>query len=121
MTLDKKIDELAATARLFDPLKIGGLVIRNRLAVAPMTRVSATEAGHATARMADYYAAFAEGGFGLVISEGLYTDQFWSQGYLYQPGMSDDAQRGAWKPVVDRVQTAGAHFIAQLMHAGALS
>ncbi|TCU20536.1 NADH:flavin oxidoreductase [Rhizobium sullae] len=112
--------ERADTARLFNPLKIGQLEIRNRLAVAPMTRVSATEAGHATARMSDYYGGFAEGGFGLVITEGLYTDQLFSQGYLFQPGLSDDVQRDAWKPIVERVHAGGARFVAQLMHAGAL-
>lgn len=111
----------AATARLFDPLTIGSLQLPNRLAVAPMTRVSATEAGHATARMSDYYGGFAEGGFGLVLTEGLYTDQAFSQGYRFQPGLSDAVQRDAWKPVVDRVHAGGARFIAQLMHAGALS
>ncbi len=44
--------ESATTARIFDPLTINGLKIRNRVAVAPMTRVSATEQGHATDRMA---------------------------------------------------------------------
>ena len=111
----------ADTARLFDPLKIGRLEIGNRIGVAPMTRISATEAGHATTRMSDYYGRFAEGGFGLVITEGLYTDQAFSQGYHFQPGLADDAQRDAWKPLVARVRAGGARFIAQLMHAGALS
>jgi 2,4-dienoyl-CoA reductase-like NADH-dependent reductase (Old Yellow Enzyme family) len=121
VTITSTSKERPAGACLFEPLTIGGLEISNRLAVAPMTRVSATEAGHATARMGDYYAAFAKGGFGLLITEGLYPDQAWSQGYLYQPGLSDDAQRDTWKPIVDRVHAAGGRFIAQLMHAGALS
>ncbi|MFS0772763.1 NADH:flavin oxidoreductase [Sphingomonas sp. 1P08PE] len=111
----------AAAARFFDPLTIGGLAIRNRLAVAPMTRVSATDTGHATGRMADYYAAFADGGFGLIITEGLYPDEIWSQGYLHQPGLADDTQGDSWRPIVERVHAAGARFIAQLMHAGAIS
>ena len=53
--------------------------------------------------MADYYGDFAAGGFGLVITEGIYTDQAYAQGYLLQPGLADDAQRDAWRPVVDRV------------------
>lgn len=110
-----------ATDRLFAPFKIGAMDIPNRLAVAPMTRVSATETGCATPRMRDYYGSFADGGFGLIITEGLYTDQAFSQGYLFQPGLSDAAQRDAWKPVADRVHASGARFIAQLMHAGALS
>lgn len=113
--------ERADLARLFDPLTIGRLQLRNRIAVAPMTRVSATETGHATDRMADYYSAFAKGGFGLVITEGLYTDQAWSQGYHYQPGLADETQRDAWAGIVDRVHDDGARIFAQLMHAGALS
>ncbi|HWL68834.1 MAG TPA: NADH:flavin oxidoreductase [Geminicoccus sp.] len=121
MAASASTGERPDTARLFNPLKIGQLEFRNRLAVAPMTRVSATAAGHATARMSDYYGGFAEGGFGLVITEGLYTDQAFSQGYLFQPGLSDDTQCEAWKPIVERVHAGGARFVAQLMHAGALS
>ncbi|MGE7991672.1 NADH:flavin oxidoreductase [Pseudomonas sp. NPDC089554] len=112
---------MSAITRLFDPLNLGALALGNRLAVAPMTRVSATQSGDATARMAQYYASFAEGGFGLVITEGIYTDERWSQGYFHQPGLANTAQREAWRPVVERVHAAGARIIAQLMHAGALS
>ncbi|WCM93736.1 NADH:flavin oxidoreductase [Acidovorax sp. NCPPB 2350] len=106
---------------LFAPVAIGPLRLKNRLAVAPMTRVSATADGRATARMADYYAEFAAGGFGLIITEGVYTDKAFSQGYLFQPGLADDLQRDAWRPVVERVQEAGGKIVVQLMHAGAIS
>ncbi|WP_149193054.1 NADH:flavin oxidoreductase [Luteimonas suaedae] len=111
----------SSVAPLFAPLALGGLALRNRTAVAPMTRVSASADGHATARMADYYRAFAAGGFGLVVSEGIYTDQAHAQGYLFQPGLADHSQREAWRPVVEDVHRHGARMIAQLMHAGALS
>ena len=111
----------APRQRLFDPIAIGSMQLPNRLAVAPMTRVSATEEGRATAQMQDYYRSFAEGGFGLVITEGIYTDKAWSQGYLRQPGLSDGAQCDAWRPNVRDVHASGARVVAQLMHAGALS
>ena len=111
----------ATPATLFTPLRVGQRDLPNRLAVAPMTRVSATADGRATGQMADYYEAFAAGGFGLVITEGIYTDKAHAQGYLFQPGLSDDAQRDAWRPVVERVHAQGGRIIAQLMHAGALS
>lgn len=114
-------DTVKAYAGLFQPLRVGGLSLPNRLAVAPMTRVSATAEGHATKQMADYYEAFAAGGFGLVITEGLYTDKAYAQGYLFQPGLADDAQRDAWRTVVDHVHAHGGRIVAQLMHAGALS
>lgn len=101
--------------------KLGTLALANRLAVAPMTRVSATADGEATAEMADYYAAFARGGFGLILTEGIYTDTSHSQGYLNQPGLATDAHVRAWRQVVDAVHANGVPIVAQLMHAGALS
>lgn len=106
---------------LLDAASLAGLPLRNRLAVAPMTRVSATPDGRPTPRMVEYYRAFADGGFGLVITEGVYTDKVFSQGYLRQPGLTDNAQVEAWRDVVDAVHGAGGKIVAQLMHAGALS
>jgi 2,4-dienoyl-CoA reductase-like NADH-dependent reductase (Old Yellow Enzyme family) len=98
-----------------------GAALRNRLAVAPMTRVSALEDGTPSQTMHDYYARFARGGFGLVITEGLYTDQAFSQGYRYQPGLADDEQARGWVAINQDIHRHGARIFAQLMHAGALS
>ncbi len=106
---------------ILTPYDINNLSIRNRLAVAPMTRVSATETGLATDAMARYYERFAKGGFGLVITEGIYTDQRFSQGYPFQPGITDPAQTLAWRAVTDRIHAQEAAVFAQIMHAGALS
>lgn len=109
------------TGSLLAPAALGGLSLRNRLVVAPMTRVSATADGRPTPHMTGYYRSFAEGGFGLIISEGIYPDKAFSQGYLYQPGLADEAQAAGWRDVVEAVHAAGGKMIAQLMHAGALS
>src|SRR3546814_11728424 len=74
----------------------------------------------ATTRMAAYYRTFAEGGFGLVITEGIYTDRAYAQGYLDQPGLTDAAQTEAWRVVVEGVYAAGGKIIGYFMHAGAL-
>ena len=109
------------TDALYAPKDINGLVAKNRFAVAPMTRITATDDGRATETMARYYERFARGGFGTVITEGIYPDQAFSQAYLYQPGISDDAQATAWKSVVVGIKAHGARAVAQLMHAGAIS
>jgi 2,4-dienoyl-CoA reductase-like NADH-dependent reductase (Old Yellow Enzyme family) len=98
-----------------------GLSLANRLAVAPMTRVTATAEGLPTERMVEYYRGFARGGFGLLFSEGTYPDKAYSQGYMNQPGLADDAQAHAWRAVTSAVHAEGSKIIAQLMHAGALS
>lgn len=108
-------------ATLFSPTAIGDVELTNRIALAPMTRVSATADGLATERMAAYYRAFAEGGFGLLITEGLYIDDQASQGYLFQPGIANSAHVEAWQTVVDGVHTSGSKYFAQLMHAGSQS
>jgi 2,4-dienoyl-CoA reductase-like NADH-dependent reductase (Old Yellow Enzyme family) len=104
-----------------EPFRLGGLDLANRFAVAPMTRVSALADGVPAAQMAEYYARYARGGFGLVITEGTYTDAAYAQGYLHQPGIVTEAHREGWKPVVRGVHEAGAKIVLQLMHAGALS
>lgn len=109
------------TSTLFTPIVINGHTIKNRLVVAPMTRTSATPEGTATETMTRYYERFARGGFGAVSTEGVYTDQAFAQGYINQPGMTDDIQANAWKPVVSGIKTHGALAIAQIMHAGAIS
>jgi 2,4-dienoyl-CoA reductase-like NADH-dependent reductase (Old Yellow Enzyme family) len=104
-----------------NPQRIGAFDLSNRLAVAPMTRVSASPDGTPTGEMADYYRDFARGGFGVVITEGTYTDTTHSQGYMNQPGLAIDAHVDGWRRVVDGVHAEGVPVIAQLMHAGALS
>ncbi|MDP9889541.1 NADH:flavin oxidoreductase [Pseudarthrobacter enclensis] len=106
---------------LWTPFSIGSTELPNRVALAPMTRVSATEDGHATGRMASYYSRFAAGGFGLLITEGIYTDTTHSQGYLFQPGLATTEQAESWAKVVDAVHARGSRIFAQLMHAGAQS
>ena len=105
---------------LFSPGAIGAAALPNRAAVAPMTRVSANPDGTATAQMAEYYARYARGGFGLVITEGTYIDRRHSQGYLGQPGIADEAQRDSWSAVVDAVHAENVPIFMQLLHAGAL-
>lgn len=109
------------TSQIFSSHNIKGAVLRNRLAVAPMTRVSALDSGIPTQSMHDYYVRFAKGRFGLVFTEGLYPDKAFSQGYRFQPGLADDEQAQAWGRTTEEVQSHGTLIFAQLMHAGALS
>ncbi|WP_331763765.1 NADH:flavin oxidoreductase [Streptomyces anthocyanicus] len=104
-----------------EPVTLAGAKLTNRLAVAPMTRVSAGEDGTPTESMARYYSAFASGGFGLVITEGTYTDAQYSQGYFFQPGIVSESHVEAWRPIVEAIHAGGARAVMQLMHAGALS
>lgn len=104
---------------LFEPGTLAGHRLANRLVLAPMTRTSAEHDGRPTERMRDYYRDFARGGFSLLITEGIYTDERFSQGYDYQPGLATLSHQAAWQPIVEAVHAEGARFFAQLMHGGA--
>ncbi|MFC7322754.1 NADH:flavin oxidoreductase [Halobacillus campisalis] len=106
---------------LFSDLKIKHRTLDNRFVVAPMTRISGEDDGRANITMQKYYERFAKGGFSAIISEGIYTDDRFSQGYKNQPGLANGSHTESWKPVVDAVKDNGAAFIAQLMHAGGQS
>lgn len=115
------MDTKTGSSELFSGVKVGSVSLDNRLSVAPMTRVSATHEGMATDDMRAYYESFARGGFGLVITEGTYPDEAYSQGYWNQPGLANEEQAESWKKVTEAVHGQGAAVFAQLMHAGALS
>ena len=120
MTTQSAAPTSDAFPTLFSAAELDGLSLRNRLVVAPMTRISATAGGLATDAMGEYYATYARGGFGLVITEGTYTDEAFSQGYRGQPGIANAAQRDAWRKVVDAVHAEHVPIVMQLIHAGAL-
>lgn len=107
--------------KLFAAGEINGVETANRSVVSPMTRTSATEDGIVTDQMAEYYAAYARGGWGLIITEGVYIDLKYSQGYAYQPGIATDAQRDSWRKVVDAVHAEGAPIFMQIFHCGAIN
>ena len=104
---------------LFSPVTLGAVTLRNRIAMAPLTRQMADADGTPTDEMAAYYARRARGGLGLIVTEGTYEqDAFQSRAYLSQPGIANAAHVAGWKKVCDAVHDNGAKIVIQLMHGG---
>lgn len=106
---------------LFSGGEIRNVKMSNRGVVSPLTRTSATEDGIVTDQMAAYYASYARGGWGLVMTEGVYIDLKYSQGYTFQPGIATDEQRDSWRKVVDGVHAEGVPIFMQIFHCGAIN
>ena len=107
---------------LFSPITLGPLTIRNRIAMAPLTRQMAETDGTPNAEMAAYYARRARGGLGLIITEGTYEqDAFQSRAYLSQPGIANVRHQAGWAKVFDAVHQHDCKIIVQLMHGGRVS
>ncbi|MEU9083506.1 alkene reductase [Streptomyces sp. NPDC048357] len=99
----------------FEPVRIAGSTLSNRIALAPMTRSRAAEGGIATALVAEYYTQRASAG--LIISEGIQPSVV-GQGYPFTPGLHSAEQVTAWREVTASVHAAGGRIFAQLMHSG---
>ncbi len=104
--------------KLWEPVTLGTLRLRNRLAMAPMTRSRSTPAGVPTPSNATYYAQRAA--FGLIVTEGTQPSED-GQGYMLTPGIYNDRQIAGWKLVADAVHAAGGRIFIQLMHVGRIS
>ncbi|KJI49071.1 NADH:flavin oxidoreductase, partial [Enterobacter hormaechei] len=74
-------------ASLFEATFINRTLFRNRIMAAPMTRISASETGLPGEKMQEYYSRFARGGFGAIVTGGLYLDHAWSQTYAFHPAI----------------------------------
>ncbi len=108
--------------RLFSPYTLAGQTIRNRIAMAPLTRQMAEADGTPTGEMVAYYARRARGGAGLIITEGTYEEnKLGCRAYLSQPGIVTAKHVKAWRKVTDAVHAHDCRIILQLMHGGRVS
>ncbi len=109
------------TFSILEKTSLNQLALKNRIVVAPMSRVSTVGDGVPTEQMKEYYRRYAAGNFGLTITEGTYTDRSFSQAYPNQPGITNEQQQKGWENITTATHDAGGKIILQLMHAGALS
>jgi N-ethylmaleimide reductase len=103
---------------LFQPFRLGGLTLPNRLVMAPLTRNRATEGDVPGAGAATYYTQRASAG--LLITEGSQISHQ-GQGYLRTPGIYTPEQIAGWRKVTDAVHAAGGRIFMQLWHVGRVS
>lgn len=104
---------------LFRPVTLGKLSLKNRIAMAPMTRTFSP--GNVPSDLVvDYYRRRAEGGVGLIITEGTFVDHPAASGYPNVPAFYGEDALAGWKKVVDAVHDAGGKIAPQLWHVGAI-
>jgi len=104
-----------ALLSLFD---LGGLTLKNRVVMAPLTRSRAGEERMPNALMAEYYAQRAS--VGLMITEATVVSKQ-ANGWRNSAGIYSDEQAEAWKQVVNAVHAKGTPFFLQLWHCGRAS
>ena len=101
--------------KLFQPLVLGDLQLKNRIVMAPMTRNRANTDGVPNDLMADYYGQ--RGDAGLIVAEGTWPSAT-GQAYCRQPGIATPEQIKGWQQVTDAVHAKGGLIVLQIMHGG---
>ena len=104
--------------RIFSEFRLNGFTLRNRLGVAPMTRMSSVADSIPRQDVLDFLVRRAERGAALVFSEALVTDYESAQGYPGQARLLTQRQIEAWKKVTDAIRAQGSVSIMQMFHCG---
>lgn len=107
------------TNPLFQPLRIRSLELSNRIVMSPMTRTYSIE-GVPGRDVAEYYRRRAEGGTGLIVTEGVAIDHETAVDHANVPNLHTPAAQAGWRKVVDDVHAAGGKIVPQLWHVGPL-
>lgn len=103
--------------KIFTPLQLGDVDIKNRILMSPMSRARVPER-IPTDSTVTYYAQRA--GAGLIITEATTVSQQ-GDGSIATPGIYTPQQLVGWKRVTDAVHARGGKIACQLWHTGRVS
>ena len=103
---------------LFSPVNLGSIHLKNRLVMAPLTRMRAVAGDVPNPLAKTYYEQRASAG--LIITEATQISPL-GMGYPATPGIYSADQTAAWKEIVDAVHAKGGSIVAQLWHVGRIS
>jgi 2,4-dienoyl-CoA reductase-like NADH-dependent reductase (Old Yellow Enzyme family) len=104
-------------SKLFTPIDISTLHLRNRFAMAPMTR-GKSPGGVPNDENVEHYRRRAAGGVGLIITEGTYVRGPAAGPSPDVPRIYGQASGRGWARVVQAVHDEGASIVPQLWHTG---
>ncbi|OUY07807.1 alkene reductase [Acinetobacter populi] len=105
-------------AELLDSLKLGDLILKNRLVLAPLTRSRSGDIRVPNDLNVEYYQQRANAG--LILTEATVISPS-AVGYAKTPGLYNQQQVEGWKKVVDAVHQQDAKIFVQLWHVGRIS
>ncbi|KAF8630483.1 hypothetical protein AX15_002899 [Amanita polypyramis BW_CC] len=110
---------MAATPKLFQPIKIGNLELQHRVVHGPLTRFKATKRGYAQIQplVKEYYSQRSSTPGTLLLTEATYIHGK-AGGYHNVPGLWKDEQLASWKQVTDAVHENKSFIYCQLWALG---
>ncbi len=106
---------------LFTPFTLGNFTLKNRIGVAPMTRMSAGENGIPRQDVFDFLTRRAQNGAAIVYTEAIVTDYESAQGYPGQARITTQPQIDAWATVIKGIHKENSLAILQMFHCGRMA
>jgi 2,4-dienoyl-CoA reductase-like NADH-dependent reductase (Old Yellow Enzyme family)/thioredoxin reductase len=103
--------------KLFSPISIGGLEIKNRLVWAPTSCELANSDGTVSPEMVAYYEERARGGVGLIIVETTHIDRRGKR-LPHNPFLDEDRFIPGMRKLTQQIKEGGAKAGVQLCHGG---
>jgi len=98
---------------LFDPIKIGNVQLKNRLAMAPVTN-NFTQGGYITEQQIAFLAARAKGGVGLIITGPAKYMMPGSSSNVLTLALSERSHMPGWNDLSETIHAFGAKIFAQV-------
>ena len=108
---------MADLQHLFQPIRIRGMELKNRIVMAPMVTNYAATDGAVTQRLIDYLVARAWGGVGLIEAEASYVRQD-GRGFHNELGIHNDGLIPGLRQLTSLVHEGKAKIAIQIFHAG---
>jgi len=104
--------------KLFEPVQLGAIALKNRVVMAPMTRTRASVCRVPNEMMCEYYCQRASAG--LIITEATSVSPQ-GVGYPDTPGIWSRKQILGWQEITRAVHDLGGKILLQLWHVGRVS
>jgi 2,4-dienoyl-CoA reductase-like NADH-dependent reductase (Old Yellow Enzyme family)/thioredoxin reductase len=111
---------MAGMAGAFEPIRIRGLSLANRLVMAPVKTGYGNAAGEVTARHLHFYAERARGGVGLIVPEPMYVHPSGRE-LPTQIGIHEDRLVESLRRLTEVIHRQGTKAAAHLNHAGRMA
>lgn len=102
-------------------MQLKGFTLKNRIGVAPMTRLSAEGDSIPRQDVFEFLITRARNGAAVIYSEAIVTDYESAQGYPKQSRILNQRQIDAWKRTTDAIREAGSISICQIFHCGRMA
>ena len=107
--------------KLFEPITVGNVTLKNRVVMAPMATNFATQDGLVTDQLIDFYVERAKNDVGLIIVECACIDSPRGKNVAHELCVDRDECIPGLRRLASAIHEAGAKAALQVHHAGSLA